>query len=144
MEKDPQRPSKSFEEISIGERAQFEVEVDEATHQSFSELIKDYSPIHTDPEFSSKTQFTHRIGYAFLLTGFLSRLYGEYLPGGSSICLKQESKFPRPYYVGDKLLVVGEVVRKTKATKLVEIRSAIYRMGNERIFQGLGIVQIII
>ncbi len=144
MEKDPRRPAKSFEEINVGDRVEFEVEVDEATHQSFSELVRDYSPIHTDTVFSSRTQFTHRIGYAFLLTGFLSRLYGEYLPGGSSICLRQEAKFPRPYFVGDKLRVVGEVVRKTKAAKLVEIRSEIYRMGNERIFQGLGTVQIII
>ncbi len=144
MEKDHQGPAKSFEEIEIGDRAEFEIEVDEAMHRSFSDLVRDYSPIHTNLEFSSRTNYKQRIGYAFLLTGFLSRLYGEHLPGGSSICLKQEARFPRPFFVGDKLTVVGEVVKKSKATNLVEIKSEIFRNGRERVFEGLGIVQIII
>lgn len=144
MERDRQKPAKPFDKIEIGDRAEFEVEVDEALHRSFSELVGDHSPIHTNREFSSKTNFKQRIGYAFLLTGFLSRLYGEYLPGGSSVCLSQEVKFPRPFFVGDKLKVVGEVVRKSKATNLVEIKSEIFRNGGERVLQGLGIVQIII
>jgi len=64
---------------------------------AFAALSGDYSPIHCDEQFCSKTRFKKRIGYAFLLTGFLSKLYGEHLPGGSSICIKQESKFIKPF-----------------------------------------------
>jgi acyl dehydratase len=74
----------------------------------------------------------------------LSRLYGEYIPGGSSICIKQEAKFIKPYYPGDTLRVRGEVVRKVNSTKFVEIRSEAFRNGDEKVFEGLGLVQIIV
>ncbi len=76
------KQGKSFSEIKVGDSDQFEVFVDEKMHSDFSELFGDFSPIHTSTEFSSKSRFKRRIGYAFLLTGFLSRLYGEHLPGG--------------------------------------------------------------
>ena len=93
--------AKTFSEIKIGDNAEFSIKITPENHNKFSKLFKDFSPIHTNDEFSSKTKFKKKIGYAFMLTGFLSRLYGEYLPGGSSICIKQESNFIKPFYIGD-------------------------------------------
>jgi acyl dehydratase len=135
---------KTFSEIQVGDSGEFEVLVDEKMHLEFARLSSDFSPIHTSDEFSSKTRFKKRIGYAFLLVGMLSRLYGEYIPGGSSICIKQEAKFIKPYYPGDILRVRGEVVRKVNSTKFVEIRSEAFRNGDEKVFEGLGLVQIIV
>lgn len=133
----------SFAEINVGDSAEFDVHVDEKTHEKFAKLVADFSPIHSNDEFSSKTTFKRRIGYAFLLTGFLSRLYGEHLPGGSSVCIKQEARFTKPYYPGDTLKIRGVVVRKVNSTKFVEIKSEAFRNGKEKIFEGLGLVQII-
>ena len=138
------KQGKSFSEIRVGDSDQFEVLVDEKMHSDFSKLFGDFSPIHTSTEFSSKSRFKKRIGYAFLLTGFLSKLYGEYLPGGSSVCIKQEAKFVKPFYPGDNLRIRAEVVRKINSTKFVEIKSEIFRNRNEKVFEGLGFVQIII
>ncbi|MEK6868888.1 MAG: MaoC/PaaZ C-terminal domain-containing protein, partial [Nanoarchaeota archaeon] len=80
--------AKPFSGIKIGDKAEFEVTIDENMHNNFSKISGDYSPIHCDDIFSEKTKFGRKIGYAFLLTSFLSRLYGEYLPGGSSVCIK--------------------------------------------------------
>jgi acyl dehydratase len=135
---------KSFAEIRMGDSREFEVLVDERMHLEFAKLVSDFSPIHTSDEFSSTTGFKRRIGYGFLLVGMLSRLYGEHIPGGSSVCIRQEAKFMKPYYPGDTLRVRGEVVRKINSTKFVEIKSEVFRNGNEKIFEGLGLVQIII
>lgn len=112
-------------------------------HEGFSKLIGDYSPIHRDETFALATQFNKNIGYGFLLEGFLSRLYGEYLPGGSSICIKQESKFIKPYYVGDNIKVKGKITKKIYSTKFVEIHTEMYRNETECIFKGNGIVQVL-
>jgi|SRR3989338_255176 len=135
--------ARAFSEIKIGDKAEFEVTVDNNMHDNFSRISRDYSPIHCDDAFSEKTKFGKKIGYAFLLTSFLSRLYGEYLPGGSSVCIKQSASFIRPFFIGDKIKVVGEVVNKIESTKFIEIKSEMHRNNKECIFRGNGTVQIL-
>lgn len=135
--------AKSFSEVKVGDKAEFEVTIDENMHNSFSQISGDYSPIHCDDAFSEKTKFDRKIGYAFLLTSFLSRLYGEYLPGGSSVCIKQSASFIRPFFIGDKIKVAGEVINKIESTKFVEIKTEMYRPNKECIFRGNGTVQIL-
>ncbi len=132
-----------FSAIEIGQTAGFEMTVTEEMHNTFSGLVGDYSPVHTQKEFCSRTRFGERIGYAFLLTGLLSRLYGEYLPGGSSVCIKQEAQFRKPFFVGDTISVTGTVEKKISSTRFVVIKSEMFRNGKECIFQGLGTVQIL-
>lgn len=134
---------KKFSAIKTGDYASFEVHYDEKIHKRFSDLSGDKSPIHCDEAFSSKTKFRKRIGYAFFLTSLVSRLYGQHLPGGTSICIKQEAKFMKPYFIGDMLKVIGKVVGKTGSTKFVEIETEIYRNRKEIVFKGNGIVQVV-
>jgi 3-hydroxybutyryl-CoA dehydratase len=133
---------KSFSEINIGDSAEFEVVIDEKMHKEFSNLSGDNSPIHCDDDFSKKTLFGKKIGYAFLLTSFLSRLYGHYLPGGSSVCFKQEASFIKPYYIGDTLNISGKVVDKIESTRFVIIESRVFRK-DECLFKGTGTVQVL-
>ncbi len=130
-------------DIAIGQKAQFTFKIDQEKHFAFSQVVEDYSPIHWDPEYYHKTKFGRQIGYGFLVTGLLSRLYGEYLPGGSSICIKQDAKYVKPYFVGDTITVVGEVVGKSESTGFVEIECKMFREGNECIFKGKGTVQVL-
>lgn len=132
-----------FSDIHVGEGAQFKVHVDKGLHEAFSVLFGDFSPIHCDDKFCVETQFKKKIGYAFMLTSFLSRLYGEYLPGGSSICIRQEADFVRPFSIGDDIIIVGKVVGKIVSTKFVEIDSRMYRKESECVFRGKGIVQML-
>lgn len=143
MKNTPNKKAKSFSEIQIGDTAEFEVLVNEEMHNTFAKLSKDYSPVHTNDGFCSTTKFKKKIGYAFLLTSFLSRLYGEYLPGGSSICIKQESSFINPYFIGDKIKIVARVTKKIESTKFVEIETLMYRNESICIFKGMGIVQVV-
>ena len=137
-------PMHSFESIQLGDKVEFKVVADERKQQSFRDLFNDHSPIHTDNNFSSTTVFDRPIGYAFFLEGLLSHLYGHLLPGGSSICIKQESQFRKPYYIGDIINIRAEVVFKSEAIKAVEIKTMIYRNGwDECVYEGKGLVQMI-
>jgi acyl dehydratase len=109
----------------------------------FTKLSGDKSCIHTNESFCNKTRFKRPIGYGFLLNVFLSKLYGEYLPGGSSICIKQESKFINPFYVGDVLTIKAHVKNKVEATRFVEIETQILNQDGKCVFKGNGLVQVL-
>lgn len=128
--------SKGFQEIKVGDKADFSVEITEELHASFAALSGDHSVIHTDETFSK------RLGYAYLLTSFLSRLYGEHLPGGTSICIKQEVQFVNPYFVGDTITVLGEVTEKIESTRFVEMKVSMQRQCGTQVLRGKGVVQV--
>lgn len=135
--------AKMFGEINIGDKALFKVTITEETHNAFAELFGDFSPIHCSDKFASGTKFNKKIGYAFMLTGFLSKLYGEYLPGGSSICVRQETKFIKPFFINDTITITGEVINKSESTRFVDIAVTMCRNGNECILKGEGTVQVL-
>ncbi len=138
----PAKQAKSFTDIKIGDSASFSVTITHEQHDAFANLFQDYSPIHRDEKFCAKTKFMKKIGYGFMLAGFLSRFYGEHLPGGSSICLKQEANFIRPFFIGDTIRIHGEVVSKFESTQCVEIKTTMFRQ-TTCIFRGVGLVQMI-
>ena len=134
---------KDFKDIQVGDRVEFKVVVDDNLHSAFAALSGDTSPIHSDGEFCAATPFGQKIGYAFLLEVLLSRLYGCYLPGGSSVCLKQESKFKKPFFIVDCLKVMAEVSVKVDSIQAVEIRTSIFRNdSDECVYEGIGMVQV--
>jgi aminoglycoside 3-N-acetyltransferase len=138
------RPSgKGFEEIAAGDCISFAVSVSAAEHTLFQQLTGDSSPIHQDPDFARTTAFARPIGYGFQLSSLLSRVYGMLLPGGTSICIKQESQFIRPFFPDDTILVKAEVIRKIQSTRFVEIRTEMFREQTECVFRGVGTVQVL-
>ena len=133
---------KSFEEITVGDKASFFVVLTPEDHEKFAALSGDTSPVHTDDEYARAQGFIGKIGYAFHLSSLLSQLYGIHLPGGSSICLKQESNFSNPWYPGDTITVDAEVVRKSESTKMIEIKTEMKRQDGAQVFRGVGIVKL--
>jgi aminoglycoside 3-N-acetyltransferase len=134
---------KNFSDLDVGYETSFKITITKELHESFCNLTGDKSPIHTDKQFSSKTIFGEKIGYGFLLDAFLSKLYSEYITGGSSICIKQESYFIKPFYIGDEIEVIGIISNKINSTKFVEIDVKMFRNSSECIFKGKGIVQVL-
>ena len=78
------RQARSFSDIKIGDKAQFEVEINEESHASFAKLFGDFSPIHCDDKFCSKTKcaadhFPYRIK---ILLPFLKYQIHQFLESG--------------------------------------------------------------
>lgn len=94
--------------------------ITEADVVSFAGLSGDYNPIHTDAEFSGKTQFKQRIAHGMLglsiLTGLGSR---SGILDGSAIAFLgiEEWKFSGPILFGDTVhvrMTVSEVRPSSK------------------------------
>lgn len=135
-------PAKSFRELEVGDAAEFTVVLTESDHLTFAKLSGDTSPVHTDDAAAKEQGFERKIGYAFHLSSLLSRVYGMHLPGGSSVCMKQESNFPNPWYPGDAITVEARVVRKIESTRMVEIQTEMRRAEGTVVFRGLGLVRL--
>jgi 3-hydroxybutyryl-CoA dehydratase len=134
---------KGFDSVSINESVKFYTKITEKLHSDFAKLSGDYSPIHANSDFCEKTLFKQKIGYGFLLTSFLSKLYGEYLPGGNSICIKQEIFFVNPFFINDTITVHGTIIKKIESVKFLEIEVEMFRNQNECVLKGIGTVKII-
>ena len=76
-------PELTFEEIKIGLKKSFEIEITDSLIKSFSELSGDFNPLHTDKEYAISNGFGNKVCHGMLLGSFFSQLIGMYLPGNN-------------------------------------------------------------
>ena len=131
-----------FKNIKIGLKKNYSFKITDKIHNDFAKISGDYSPIHQDLKFIKKNKFKKKIGYAFLLTVFLSKIYGMKFPGGNELCLKQICNFKLPFYVGDTLTYQITVISKNNANKLITAAVKVYNQKNKCIFEGSTLLQI--
>ncbi len=105
-------------------------------HNDFAKLSGDNSPIHTSIGFAKKNGYQNCLGYAFLITTLLSRIYGTQFPGGSELCLKQDCSFPAPYFVGDLLEFSITVQNVNKPLKLMTASTVVLSNNKNIVFKG--------
>ena len=133
---------KLIDEISVGEKINYKILITEEIHNDFMKFSGDNSPIHSDKKFAQSNGYKERLGYAFLLTTILSKIYGTIFPGGSELCLKQEANFPNPYYIGDELEFNIEVINKNEDLKLLTVMTIVENQEKKVIFKGQGVFQL--
>ena len=60
-----------YEELEVGQKANFQRSVTERDIQLFAEVSGDRNPVHLDADYAATTQFKERIAHG-MLTGALS------------------------------------------------------------------------
>src|SRR5215203_4669482 len=94
-----------FEDITIGQRAEYSKTITDADVMMFAEVTGDFNPVHTDEEAAAKTRFGGRIAHGMLSAGLISAAIASRLPGEGSIYLGQTLKFTAPVRIGDTITV---------------------------------------
>ena len=112
-----------FDEIEIGTHEEFNVSISTEQMEKFAKLSGDYNPMHIDKEYARKRGYKDRVVYGMLVSSFYSTLVGMYLPGENCLLNKCEVEYRKPVFVGDTLLVYGEVVDKRQATRRLRIKA---------------------
>ena len=100
----------TFEEIQVGQSAEFELLIEEKDVQSFAELSGDFSGLHMDPQAARRSRFRERVAHGMLPMTALSALAGMQLPGKNSVLLAVEVSFGAPVLIGERLRVSGKVI----------------------------------
>ena len=131
-----------IEDIKIGQKEKFEVVITESMVNKFAEISGDYNPLHMDSDYAKNTIFKKRICHGMLISSFFSQLVGMHLPGKNSLYFSQSLKFISPCFIGDKIVVEGEVLDKSIATRIITIKTSIINKNGKHIIDGQAKIQI--
>ena len=123
----------SYEEISIGHKESFSVNVTEEMMASFNKMTGDINPLHNDEEYAKSKGNPGRVVYGMLTASLLSTLAGVYLPGKRSLIQEVKIKFAKPVYVGDTLTVEGAVEEKNDTFRLLMLKVTIRNQAGEKV-----------
>ena len=130
----------TFEEIKLGMKESFQVNITESMENNFAEITGNYNPLASNEEYASTTNYKKRICPGMFTASFLSRLTGMYLPGKYALVYSQSLNFVNICYIGDTITVKGEVIEKNNATKMITINTIITNQDNKKLIYGTALV----
>lgn len=129
----------TYDEIQVGQKESFEVEITPAMENAFREWTGDVNPLHQDDGFAEEMgqgKFRSHVAFGMLTASFLSTLAGVYLPGKYSLIHSVEVGFVKPVYAGDRLTVLGECTDKQDALRLITLKVNIRSGANQTVLKG--------
>ncbi len=133
----------NFDEIYIGQKTSFQVQITNKMMEKFAELSGDYNPLHMDEIYAQNSKFHQRVCHGMLLGSFLSQLVGMHIPGKKCLYLSQNLNFHNPCYISDTISIEGVVKGKSDSTKILEIETTIQNQKNILLVNGIAKVMIL-
>ena len=127
-----------FDDITIGLTKEFSIEITESMINNFAEFTGDYNELHTNESYASTTSFGKRICHGMLLTSFFSRLVGMSIPGKNALYFSQSINFQSPCFIGDQILVRGEVIEKSGFEHMITIKTTILNQDSKCLIDGIA------
>lgn len=121
-----------WEDLRVGQREEFGFRLESGHLERFAALSGDTNPLHREAGFARERGFPGPVAHGMLLAALFSRLVGTRLPGESALILSCGLKFRRPVVPPEDLLVSGEVVHLSEATRTAEIRVEIAANGERK------------
>jgi len=126
----------SYDEIEVGHREKFTVNITEEMMNGFRNITGDVNPLHNDEEYAISKGNSGRVAYGMLTASFLSTLAGVYLPGEKSLIHEVSVKFSKPVYIGDTIEVEGVVEEKNDTFSLLMIKVTMKNQNEVKVLKG--------
>ena len=114
-----------LEDISLGMKESFSVQVTEKVQAMFTELSGDVNPMHLDKDMCIMGGYKDQLVYGMATASYYSTLVGVYLPGEKCLFHKCEVEWPAPVYIGDTLTVTGVVKEIDEQFRRIHIKAFI-------------------
>lgn len=125
-----------FNQLRRGQTSTVEVKLTKEMVENYSNLTEDHSAIHAESEFAKEMGFKDRVIHGMLLGGIVSRLVGMELPGRYGILHSVTLNFRKPCYIGDEILVEGEIVEIVESVKTIVVKIKITRKDRALVANG--------
>jgi 3-hydroxybutyryl-CoA dehydratase len=130
-----------FEDLTIGQSAEYDRTVTESDILQFSELSGDTNPVHLDEAYAAQTLFKGRIAHGMLSVGFLSAVLGTRLPGPGAIYVAQNLRFKAPVRIGDKVVAKVEIVALDQSKNRATFRTTC-QVGDKVVIDGDAVLMV--
>ena len=100
----------AFSDFQLGMKASTSKTITETDVILFAGVSTDINPVHLDEETAKKGIFGKRVAHGILVSGLISAVLGNKLPGPGSIYMGQELKFLAPVFIGDTITAEVEII----------------------------------
>ncbi|NDF27666.1 MAG: MaoC family dehydratase, partial [Nitrosopumilaceae archaeon] len=128
----------TYEQIKIGDIVTFTEKIDKTRLDNFANLSGDHNPLHMSNSYATNTKFAKQICHGMLLASFFSKLVGMYMPGKNALYFSQTLNFQAPCYVNDEILIQGEVIDKSDATRMITLKTLIHNNRGTCLVDGIA------
>lgn len=126
----------TLSDINIGMKESFSICLTEDMMCSFKSITGDNNPLHNEVQFAKEKGYSDRVVYGMLTASLSSTLAGVYLPGENSLIREASYKFLKPVYIGDSILVEGEVTSIDERFNVFDMKVTMYNQNNEKVVRG--------
>jgi 3-hydroxybutyryl-CoA dehydratase len=126
----------SFDELSVGQRAELRVVLTPELIDAFARLTGDLNPLHVSDDFARARGFSARLAHGLLTAAFFSAIAGMLLPGRD--CLLQSARFDfrKPAPAGTALTLEAVVVQKIDAVRAIVLEISARDAAGEVVLSG--------
>jgi acyl dehydratase len=128
--------------FSLGDNASISKQFSESDVGLFSELSKDFNPIHLDSEFAEKSIFGKKIVHGMLVSSLFSAILGNKLPGEGSIYLAQNLRFLAPVYLGDTITAKVEVIDIRQDKPIIKLITTAVNQSGFTVTEGEAVMKV--
>ena len=128
-----------FEDIKLGDSAEYAKTITEADILMFSAVSGDDNPVHINQEYAEGSMFQTRIAHVMLTASLISSVVGTRLPGNGTIYLSQSTRFKAPVKIGETVTARVTVTELDPAKKRVKFATACLVKG-KAILEGESLV----
>lgn len=101
---------KTYEELTVGNKAAFSRRVTRQDVLQYMSLSGDLNPLYADSAYAGRTKYDTPIVPANMLAGFAMGAVATVLPGLGSLMHAHTYRFHRPPVVGDEITAEMEIV----------------------------------
>lgn len=131
-----------FEELSVGDEAEFTKTVTEADVTLFAGITGDFNPAHVNEEAARRGRFGGRIAHGMLTAGLVSAVLGTRLPGPGCLYVGQTLRFTRPVRIGDTVTARVEVTELRTEGRRVILETTCRNQEGETVLEGEAEVKV--
>lgn len=132
-----------WKDIKTGDVVSFKVVIDEKKVADFAFLSGDKNPLHFDKKVAKERGLGKPISHGMLLAAYFSTLVGCYFLKDHNLYLAQNIDFIRPVFVGEAVIVKGEVKNKIESLRILEIKTVIVNTEGKNVVKGSAKVKYI-
>lgn len=130
-----------YEDFTIGREHREKVVVTQEAVNSFAAVTGDNNPLHTDPDFASRSIFGKPIAHGIFGLGLISAALGMRFPGFGTILMGLETKFYNPIFVGEEVEIVLKVSELQPEKKRLILSTQVIKENGEIAIDGFARVQ---